>query len=163
MQKHEVFGYVLDRCCDPPVTVLEIGRMRDARPQYKTGDGWSTLEFARSSKVGVLYSIDNDPKTLAVCSEFPELCTGKVVFSGGVETLSLPQIDLLYLDAENDAEATVWHYETAREYLSADAVILIDDAHSPEGKKGDLIIPLLEKEGYKIETIWPMALARRVA
>ena len=34
MQKHEVFGYVLDRYCEPPVTVLEIGRMRDSRPQY---------------------------------------------------------------------------------------------------------------------------------
>jgi len=90
------------------------------------------------------------------------------VFSGSVENLCLPPIDFLYLDAENDAEATVRHYHSVTcrlrgtaEKLDEIPLILIDDVYSLDGNKGDLIIPLLEKEGYEIEQIYPMALAKR--
>lgn len=160
MEKHEIFSYVIDRYCDPPVNVLEVGRIRNNALNYLRGDGWSTLQFARNEKVRVLYSIDNDPETLAVCSQYPELSSERIVFAGGLKGLYLPPIDLLYLDAENEAGAIVRHYEAMRESLAVKAVILIDDTFHP-AKKGDLIIPLLEKEGYQIKRIFPMALATK--
>ena len=162
MPKNKIFDYVLDRYCESPVRVLEIGRMRNTAPFSEASDGWSTLQFARNSKVEVLYSVDNDPKTLKVCEQYPELADGKVVFAERVEDLRWDQVDLLYLDAENSANATVGHYESMKGGLIDSAVILIDDVYSPDGNKGNLIIPLLEKEGYMIEKIYPMALARKV-
>lgn len=164
MPKNEIFDYVLNRY-DSPVLVLEIGRIRDIRPQYEEGDGWSTLQFARHPMVNHFYSVDNDPKTKELCQSFIA-DSDKVTYSDSVGSLELPMlplIDFLYLDAENDAEATVRHYEEAKEYLMGDAVIPIDDVYSPDGRKGELIIPLLEAKGYEIEMLWPMALARRVA
>lgn len=174
MLKHKIVTWVLDRYCDGPVNALEIGRVRNSSPSYKTGDGWSTLKLERHPKVKVLYSLDNDLKTEAVCrSMIGE--SDKVVYADSVDDLialfsagvrrggvnDLPVIDFLYLDAENNAEATVGHYESVRGLLSEEAVVLIDDVYSPDGKKGGLIIPLLEKEGYVIEEIYPMALARK--
>ena len=163
MRKSEICTWVIDHYCKPPVTVLEIGRLRDIRPQYREGDGWSTLQFARSPKVAIIYSIDNDPQTLAACSQFPELAPrtnqGKVVYAEKVEEIDPPPINFLYLDAENDAKAMANHYEAAKGFLAENALILIDDVYSPEGVKGDILVPMLEKEGYEVQQIYPMALA----
>ena len=163
MRKTEIFSWVIDHYCKAPITVLEVGRLRDIRPQYREGDGWSTLQFARNPKVAIVYSVDNDPKTLAACSQFPELAPetnqGKIVYAEKVEDINPPPITFLYLDAENDAEAMAGHWQATKGFLAKNAVVLVDDVYSPEGKKGDILIPMLEKEGYEIQQIYPMALA----
>ena len=160
--KRRLFSWILDQHCGDDMAVLEIGRMRDISPEGEAGDGWSTLEFARSPKVASLYSVDNDPETLEVCARFPEL--SDVIYADSVANIDPPiegLIDLLYLDAENDAEATVRHYDSIKGRLAPDVLIVIDDVTSPLGVKGDLVIPLLESEGYQITHLSPMALAKK--
>ena len=67
----------------------------------------------------------------------------------------------MYLDAENKAEATVEHFRSAERFLAPDAIVLIDDVYGGIGVKGTLIIPLLEEEGWTVERMGPMAIARR--
>lgn len=159
MTKGEIINSVIGRF-DRPIRVLEIGRIRAADHAHERGDGWSTLQFARSDNVRLLYSVDNDPETLKVCATFPVLRGDKIVYSTSVKELEeIEPIDLLYLDAENDAEATVVHFRSMENSLSDDAIILIDDVYEGSGEKGDLIVPLLAYEGWMIERMGPMAIA----
>jgi len=161
MTKGEIITSVVNRF-DRKIRVLEIGRIRAADHGHEIGDGWSTLQFVRSGLVDVLYSVDNDPATLDVCARFQELSRKMVVFASSVKELGdLVPIDLLYLDAENDAEATVGHFRSMEGFLAEDAIVLIDDVYGGNGVKGDLIVPLLEKEGWTIEKLGPMAIAKK--
>ena len=157
MTKGEIITSVVERF-DRPIRVLEIGRLRAADSAHERGDGWSTLRFARSDKVEKLYSVDNNPDTLTVCKTFPELRWDKVVYAESVRELGeIEPIDLLYLDAEEDADATVVHFLSMKDGLSEDAIVLMDGVY--DGIKGDNIIPLLVDEGWRVEEEGPMAIA----
>ena len=159
MTKGEIIMSVINRF-DRQISVLEIGRIRATDSAHERGDGWSTLRFACSGLVEVLYSVDNNPETLKACATFPELNDSKVIYATSVKELGeIEPIDLLYLDAEEDAEATVVHFLSMKHGLSDDAIVLMDDVY--DGKKGDLIIPLLVDEGWSIEELGPMAIACR--
>jgi len=158
MKKSEIINGVLDRFM--PARVLEIGRIRSTQSCNEIGDGWSTLQFARHKAVKVLVSVDNDPRTLQVCAQFPELrADNRIMFRSSVDEVHRSAFDLVYLDAEEDDEATVGHFRSIEGLLAEGAVVLMDDVY--EGIKGDLLIPMLEKEGWTIEELGPMALATR--
>jgi len=159
MTKGEIITSVINRF-DRPICVLEIGRIRATDAAHERGDGWSTLRFACHSLVDVLYSVDNDPETLKACATFHELQGSNVVYASSVKELGdIEPIDLLYLDAEEDAEATVVHFLSMQHGLADDAIVLMDDVY--DGEKGDLIIPMLVDDGWSIEEIGPMAVACR--
>lgn len=159
MTKGEIITSVVNRF-DRQIRVLEIGRIRATDTAHERGDGWSTLRFARNDLVDVLYSVDNNPATLDACATFHELSRKMVVYASSVKELGyLAPIDLLYLDAEEDAEATVGHFRSMEAYLAKDAIVLMDDVY--DGVKGDLIVPLLEEEGWTIERLGPMAIAKK--
>lgn len=162
MPKRDIFAWVLDRYCNAPVRVLEIGRIRNTRPQGERNDGWSTLHIAENPKVDLLYSIDNDPKTLDFCHEIiPTAVEKKIRYAERIEDYEeIEPINLLYLDAENEPEKIFAHYMAVSPYLAPGALILIDDVY--DIGKGNIVVPYLKKHGYRIEKLYPMALARKV-
>jgi len=190
MNKGEIIRSVVARF-DCPIRVLEIGRLRNASPGYEVSDGWSTLQFARHPSVSLLVSIDNNPETLAACQNFPKLQVGNVVYGAGLKHVVLDGgpaleivgatdvlgasldrrfvpigIDLLYLDAADDAMETVSHFQVVGSWLSDQAMVLMDDVYSGElafsaRSKGSRLVPQLEGEGWIIEQLGPMALAHR--
>jgi len=160
MTKGEIINSVMARF-DYPIRVLEIGRIRSTSLANERGDGWSTLWFALNCNVNILYSIDNNPATEKVCATFPALQDERIVYAPSVEDLGeIDPIDLLYLDAEDDAEATVGHFRSVEGNLADGAIVLIDDVYECNGVKGDMLIPLLKDAGWEIEAIGPMAIAR---
>ena len=147
------------------IKVLELGRLRNAKPHYAESDGWSTLRFAESDNVMGLVSIDIDPGTLAECFKFRAIeeavRVGKVAFLPSVEKLPPLSFDLVFLDTENDPDEAVDLYERLRFVVGPTTAFLIDDVYSPGGRKGEKLVPLLEAEGYTVEQFGAMAFARK--
>lgn len=157
MTKGEIITSIIERF-DHPIRVLEIGRIRATDPAHEIGDGWSTLQFAKNGKVDVLYSIDNNPETLKACATFPEIRDNdKIVFLDSAEGLSGLEFDLIYLDAEENAQATVDHFRSVEGLMADGCLVLMDDVR--DGSKGDLLMPLLRDEDWAIEEVGPMAVA----
>jgi len=158
-RKYEVFKDILD-ALPFGLVVLEYGRLRSASPGARNTDGWSTLEISKHEKVALLYSIDTDEKTRDVCqSLIPEEYSDKIFYSTTEHIVAEDSVDLLFLDADNNAEQCLALYQRALPYLKEDALILVDDVYgSSIYRKGDILVPLLENKGYKVLVYQPFAL-----
>jgi predicted O-methyltransferase YrrM len=142
------------------LTIVETGTIRyDVPPPYP--DGHSARLFGKfvAEKGGNFYSIDNDKEAVKVCQrimdrEYPEAKNIHIVHSDSLkflENFGWP-IDVLYLDSANDAKLILNEAKTAISNLHRNSIILIDDVtahHSGMAlRKGELVIPYLEKQGW---------------
>jgi len=150
MNKYEVHIYIIDKYLTKNrLSILEFGRIRNTSNDYFEGDGWSTLAYAKHPKVHHVASVDPDETTIKATEQVLSLqcclldqC--KVVM---YEYLSRPldPYDLVFFDAENDAEQQWDLYLLCLEFGAIDrkTFLLIDDVLSELGRKGDIIIPAL--------------------
>jgi len=142
------------------LTIVETGTIRyDVPLPYP--DGHSALLFGKfvAEKGGNFYSIDNDKEAVKVCQrimdrEYPEAKNIHIVHSDSVkflEKFGWP-IDVLYLDSANDAKLILNEAKTAISNLHRNSIILIDDVTALQSgmalRKGKLVIPYLEKQGW---------------
>lgn len=163
--REEVLREAVGRLPGGPLVVVETGTLRDASPQARFGDGWSTYHLARYlADRGVqgsrLYSIDIDPRCVetskrAVPPELHPWVTWICADSREtLKTLSEERIDLLYLDSSDDPALIAQEFETALPKLAAHSIVVIDDtgeySAGPEGK-GSLLIPKLKLQSWRIE------------
>ncbi len=142
------------------LVIVETGTIReDVPPPYP--DGHSARMFGKfvADHGGAFYSIDNDIEAVNVCRrimerEYPDNDNINIVHSDSVEFLEKFgwPIDVLYLDSANDAKLILKEAKTAIGNLHRNSVILIDDvvALNPEMglRKGELVTPYLEKQGW---------------
>jgi hypothetical protein len=168
----------LDRVCPGAACIVESGTLRDASPQARNSDGWSTIAWGWYSAQtgGKLYTIDIDPRNLAVCRQMtaPYASAIEYVVADSLQFLrqwdrrQRGAIHLLYLDGP-DPEAgpqgeSEEHHRAAAEAalpsLAPRCLVLLDDT-IPAGTlpggvarfagKGALAIPLLLAHGFTIE------------
>jgi len=162
MNKHEVHPYIIDKyLIGNKLSILEFGRIRNISNDYFEGDGWSTLAYAKHPRVTLIMSIDPDKTTIkttrtVLSSQCLFLDQCKVVM---IEHLpeSLQPYNLVFFDAENDAEQQWDLYLNCIDHgaIGPNTIILIDDALTELGCKGDILIPalmgkydIIEIEGY---------------
>ena len=160
--KFRVFGDVLRKYFKgQKIKVLEYGRLRNPDTKARRTDGWSTLEFSCSDSVTTVYSVDTNKKTIKACQKvIPRECRKKVKFATNVKQFGKFEVDLLFLDANNDPEQCMNLYKEGIKYLKPGGVVLIDDVFDKKGKKGNILIPYLREQGFKVEKVHPFALIK---
>ena len=145
-------------------TIVEIGCMRSELRHPITelhpsccNDGHSTYFWALTGLR--VFSVDIDRSAVrrarSHCHKFSN-CS--IYCQDGIEFLKYfrGSIDLLFLDAwdvipgTNYAEEHVTAYLTAKPNLAESHVISIDDTDIGNRGKGELLIPILETDGYEI-------------
>jgi predicted O-methyltransferase YrrM/glycosyltransferase involved in cell wall biosynthesis len=151
----------------PPgdITVVETGTLRDPSPQARLGDGWSTYHIARlladrGSPGSRLFSIEIDPQNVEISRRTvpPELHPWVTWICDdsrrALKVLEAERIDLLYLDSSDDPALIQQEFETALPKLAPHGLAVIDDTGDyragPQGK-GSLLIPELQRRGWRIE------------
>lgn len=162
-KKHEILQDIINQL--PQGTIaIEAGRIRSKR----IGEGYSTKWLAECDNIETLYSIDHNPMTRFVCEEIIDKeFLKKVRFVdadseqalrtiGGI--LADKVIGFLFLDSANDPLITVREFLAIWPALKKDCVIVVDDVYPKFGFKGELLIPKLEKYGYRIEKREPYAI-----
>lgn len=139
--------------------IVEIGCVRTS--QEVPSDGYSTVYLAEAAqeKDWAFYSIDSDPAAVANARTLTEDLPVSVQQADGATWLAgfVIPISGLYLDGAADAAQAVDQYDAAS--LADDAMIVIDDIqpihedhHDPlERGKGDLLLDVLEADGWSVE------------
>lgn len=138
------------------------------------GDGLSTIIFGHLVKLydGRVWTCDILPDHIEICKKITSEYSDNITYvvSDSVEFLRLHGrlIDLLYLDSMDFAIGSdpnppqthcVNEYLAAKDKLTDQSVIVIDDCLLPHGGKGGKLIPILEAEGWKgvykgYQTVW---------
>jgi hypothetical protein len=168
MNKHEVHTHVIDTYLPgESLVIMEVGRVRVADPTAKLVDGWSTLAYLNHPKRIQVVSCDTDFNTRMVCREVIDR-HGNLNASKNLGLLEfhdeLPndiRCDLLFLDTDNDA-VQVWELYlecVERRDVVGKSLILVDDVLSPEGRKGDIIVPALMSK-YEVIELNPYVLLK---
>lgn len=131
------------------------------------GDGQSTLVFAAYGRkfAAAVMSADVDPAAVRLAQRLvKEHCGTDVhvtVRCGDAEreiaAVNQP-IDLLYLDSldfrpqnPGPSQERAWReFEAAEPWLHEESVVLIDDCDLPHGGKGGMLIPEMERRGWRV-------------
>lgn len=162
MRMQEIITRELSRLSGPLIT-LETGSIRSTQPEYESGDGWSTLAFARYAKGngGSFTSIDMD--TCAAEEVLKEHSLREVVDLREGNSLDvLPDVvkekgafDVVLLDSDNDPNLIMDEFFLVRPALCSGSVLLVDDVDltSPSVRKGHKILPFLQQQGYAPDII----------
>lgn len=147
------------RRCDGK-RVVEIGSLR--KRGNIAGDGYSTVVWAQNADE--VHTVDIDPEaTRLAITETASYENVRAVTRDGIEFLlnfDRP-IDLLYLDGwdirtpsgEYAPEAARKHleaYQAAKKNLHERSLVLIDDTFADGRGKGELAIPAMQSEGWKV-------------
>lgn len=141
--------------------ILETGRSRN--PDWRGSDGNSTYFFSGLKRIIQMYSVDNDSENYSNYSSSEEYCRKylkakqlrKITFINGDSAMEIPKlpvettIDIAFLDSANNPELILKEYIAIAPFLNKNEALVIVDDVSNEGKKGDLLIPYLKKNGYK--------------
>lgn len=142
--------------------VVETGTIRNTKPEYADGDGWSTLHLAEWG-LGDIFSIDLD---VSICREF-------LTERGLIDRVHLMQgssldnlihfsdIDLAYLDSANDAELILAEFKLVETRMAKGGIVVIDDVlmDDREVVKGHLVVPYARQK-YQVELKNRMAIVR---
>jgi len=155
MNREITFNELFKRMKGRPKIIVETGTIRDA--WAAVGDGHSTIKFANYviENGGEFYSVDNSPDAVKVSKACVKenkrvhiVCDDSLHFLENFKE----EIDILYLDSANDKHLILDEAKIAINKLHKDSIILIDDAGKdspPISQKGKLVIPWLEKNGWK--------------
>jgi SAM-dependent methyltransferase len=142
---------------------VETGTARNGATNC-VGDGCSTIiysDFLKEMK-GKLYSVDIDPKAIALASKALKNSREHIYFNVGDSIQFLnsfeDRIDFLYLDSYdfdfNNPHPSQYHHlkeiEAAYDKLHDQSVVMIDDCDLPHGGKGTLAIKYLLDRGWSI-------------
>lgn len=121
-------------------------------------DGHSTYVWNCYHKNGPIFSIDISKDSIQMLKNTIDSPNHYAICDDGIKFLrefNEGKIDLLFLDAWDVlpdipfAEKHLEAYLTAKDKLSDDCLILIDDTDVANGGKGKLLIPELLKDGYR--------------
>ncbi len=114
-----------------PNTILELG----------TSIGLSTLYMAEARKKSSIHTVEGCAETAKVAQQnFDILAASNIkIHVGNIETVlpallpTLPTIDLAYIDANHQYEATMRYFNQILPRLSTDALLIFDDIYWSEG------------------------------
>jgi hypothetical protein len=145
-------------------TIVEIGCMRQPMNHPISelhpvccNDGHSTYFWCTTG--AQVFSVDIDSKAVKIAKKsIREFKNGKVLCKDGLQFLKKfkSKIDLLFLDAwdvlpgTQYAENHLLAYLAAKDKLSDQNIISIDDTDICNGGKGRLLLPVLKAEGYEV-------------
>jgi hypothetical protein len=155
----------LDKVANP--VICEVGRLRNSHAGES--DGHSTLTFAEyvSQQEGMLFSIDKNQDTEAVCIELiasnniPARYTTFIhedaikFFVDCLSSEGIRVFDLLYLDGWdlndlNSAKKYWLCFLLANPFVKPGGLVLIDDTGYPDLGKGKLIVPVAVLMGWTV-------------
>lgn len=157
---------------DGVMNIVEVGTIRDLKPQAYLGDGYSSLLwawYAQSHPETRVHLVDVDREALGRCSQvFAQEIGGTPInvmlnCTTGENYLELfgePTIELLYLDGSDDPGQMNEQFNIAerRHLLRRGAFLLLDDIgdQRPDGTwpgKGAILVPrLLEDDRWVLDT-----------
>jgi len=158
-----LFSEMHKRVGNKPVNIVETGTAR--KFENWEGDGYSTLAFGWwAKKTGSrFYSVDIDAKSIETSKSIGDLYKNNINWVLSDSATFLKQfnntIDLLYLDSfdsypgqESEAQNhQLQEIKNAIPKINKNGLILIDDIGDDlMGGKGELSIPFLKQEGWKI-------------
>lgn len=158
MHLHEILDHVLGPL--GPLFIVETGSIRNADDNARVGDGWSTLWFAQHQRKHHGPPIDSiDLSTAIAQSVISERELSKYVdFHDGYSVGVLAQlvaegreIDVVFLDSDNDARLILDEYMVAKELVRPGGVILVDDVRldaASKAVKGDFVLPYITERGF---------------
>lgn len=125
------------------LVACEFGRIHRDGHADRAKYGWSTKQLAGHDKIREVHSIDPDPHTIATTRNvLTSQEWDKVKMAGHAVLDKMPAIDLLYLDASDDAMVNLQCFESVIPRLSNLAVIAINGAG--DGRKPLLVRPRVE-------------------
>lgn len=144
-------------------SIIETGTIRGEGDQYRTGDGWSTVTFAKHVRIhgGSVTSIDLDVSTAKKVLTKHDL-DGYVTLIEGHSIQVLARLlaagssfDMVLLDSDNDAQLILHEYLIASEMLQRPGILMVDDVYleSEMIMKGHQIVPWLDREGVPYEIV----------
>lgn len=139
---------ILEDAISRPLTIVEVGSIREVSFEALIKEGHSTVYLARhvSQKKHKFYSID---KNTAVAKSHidKKSLTGVVEFiESDWREASIPSnLDFVYLDNEEEPTGAVEQFSIFFEKMNKNGFMLIDniDQSAKESQKGKLLIPLL--------------------
>lgn len=137
--------------------LVEIGTTRSAQPRAQRLDGWATRLFAWYARETAGRVIAVDP-TLEAIEAAKRVCGDLqphvefVAERGEVWAQGYRgDVDLLYLDGPNQAQAHLDVYEHLRDQP---LVVVVDDVIDEQyGPKGRLVVPHLLERGYEMSRL----------
>jgi hypothetical protein len=144
-----------------PLNILETGCIRDIRPEFVMGDGYSTqfiAEWVKNSKYNHWFtSVDLD---ISVCAEYLKrigMLEGvNLVQADSVQHIQslyrkedVEPIDFLYLDTADSAEHILAELMNALDLLLSDTSIVVVDDFSAH--KCDLVLPFAQDAGCQVD------------
>lgn len=142
------------------LVIVETGTIRNAAPQYATGDGHSTLGIAeaiakhRNGKHR-FYSIDLDVSVADSVLEEHGLRKYVVLIKGNSleELRRFDRIDFAYLDSANDAAHILAEFKIVEGKANGGMTVVVDDVYmnSSDVVKGHLVVPYAISKGYSVE------------
>jgi predicted O-methyltransferase YrrM len=153
----------MERSGKKSLRILEVGVLRARDPEHKAGDGHSTLAFAQIAKEtgGSFDGIDLEPREALEAVKEAGLADVCTFWTGdSIERMSWlvntgHTFDVIYLDCDNSASATMREYLYALELLERPGLIMGDDMNTDhrETKKGKILIPYLREEGAEFRLL----------
>lgn len=150
------------------ISIIETGTIRGMSEPSRVGDGWSTLFFAKFAKKsgGRVVSIDLNTKTAERVLrdegliEYVLLNEQHSVKSLAEHAACLSKFDVAFLDSDNDPQLIFHEFLIAELLVCKGGLIMVDDVrltHHTSGdsalaKKGDLLLPYLNRNSYSVRT-----------
>jgi predicted O-methyltransferase YrrM len=145
--------------------ILETGSIRADTAEYETGDGWSTLHFARqvAEHGGTFTSVDLDTSVavrvldaLGVAGYVDLVQADSIdLLAGLVAAWDRARLDVAYLDSDNDAGLILHEFLLVRRLLNSPGLLLVDDVDldSATVVKGHKLVPWLNAAGvpFRVE------------
>ena len=113
-----------------PTTILELG----------TSIGLSSLYMHKARKQAQIHTVEGSPALYGIAKTLHANSGADIHIHSGTFQQVLPklladigEIDLVYIDGNHTYEATIWHHELLKPYLSDDAVMIYDDIYWSKG------------------------------
>lgn len=159
----ESLAELRDRTGWTSLNILETGTIRNTGEEYRVGDGWSTVAFAKDIEQngGALVSIDLDVRHAEKVLgdedllRYVDLVTGYSIEVMGLLLTRKPKFEVILLDSDNDAQLILHELMLARTMALPGALLLIDDIAMPGtsggADKGTRAIPYLKSLGIEHE------------
>ncbi|MEU5431571.1 class I SAM-dependent methyltransferase [Streptomyces olivoreticuli] len=156
-----------ERLAKPALDILETGCIRNSAEEYRTGDGWSTLTFARhvAEHGGSSTSIDLDTSSADQILTREGVRSHAALITGDSVTTLLAladqgaTYDLVLLDSADDPTLIFNEYRITEPLVRVGGLLMVDDVklhNDSYGSKGDAIVPRLKQEGipFRFDRRW---------